>query len=99
MEKPIILPNWQYFYNGYYFEVRGEVLSHPNVSVFATSKEDHPDFSPEDLCEKDQAEVYARLIAAAPKMLEALESLDNEDLNLPYPVWDLVRDAIELARG
>lgn len=44
-------------------------------------------------------EANARLIAAAPEMLEALENLENDDCHIPSHAWVLVRDAIAKATG
>ena len=42
----------------------------------------------------------ARLIAAAPDMLEALENLENDALvAMPATAWQMVQDAIAKARG
>jgi len=34
------------------------------------------------------------LISAAPDMLEALQSLENDDNSIPKHAWDLVQNAI-----
>ena len=39
----------------------------------------------------------AHLIAAAPKMLEALQNLENDAGQIPESAWKLVKDAIKLA--
>jgi hypothetical protein len=42
----------------------------------------------------------ARLIAAAPDMLEALQNLENDDgSSMPDSAWKLVQDAIAKATG
>lgn len=41
----------------------------------------------------------AKLIAAAPKMLEALENLENDKNQIPDHAWKMVQDAIKLAIG
>lgn len=41
----------------------------------------------------------ARLIAAAPDMLEALQNLENDDGIIPDHAWKLVQDAIAKATG
>lgn len=41
----------------------------------------------------------AKLIASAPKMLEALQNLENDDNSIPEHAWRLVQDAIECAVG
>lgn len=41
----------------------------------------------------------AKLTAAAPAMLEALENLENDDGSIPAHAWKIVQDAIKLAGG
>ena len=41
----------------------------------------------------------ARLIAAAPDMLEALQNLENDDGSMPKSAWNLVQNAIAKATG
>lgn len=41
----------------------------------------------------------ARLIAAAPEMLEALENIENDDAHMPAAIWDLIQKAIAKAKG
>lgn len=41
----------------------------------------------------------ANLVAAAPDMLEALQSLENDDGHIPESVWNAVKKAIAKARG
>jgi hypothetical protein len=49
---------------------------------------------------REEAKANARLIAAAPLMLEALENLENDDgTTMPASAWTLVLDAIEAATG
>jgi len=61
--------------------------------------------SPEELCEHrkngtDPAEADARLIAAAPAMLEALKNLLNSfEKHRPKEYWDAARAAIARAEG
>lgn len=61
--------------------------------------------SPEALCEHrkngtDPAEADARLIAAAPDMLEALKNLVNSfEKHRPKEYWDAARAAIARAEG
>lgn len=40
-----------------------------------------------------------KLISAAPKMLEALQNLENDANQIPEHAWRLVKDAIESAVG
>jgi hypothetical protein len=45
-------------------------------------------------------EANARLMAAAPEMLEALKNLENDDgSTMPPSAWKLVQDAIAKAEG
>jgi hypothetical protein len=44
-------------------------------------------------------EANARLIAAAPDLLEALENLENDSGSIPDHAWQRVKAAIALARG
>ena len=48
---------------------------------------------------KEQGEAHMQLILAAPKMLEALENLENDNGAIPDHAWKLVKDAIECAVG
>ena len=41
----------------------------------------------------------ARLIAAAPDLLEALENLENDAGQIPQFAWDMVQEAIAKAKG
>lgn len=40
----------------------------------------------------------ARLMAAAPDMLEALENLENDDGSIPDHAWEMVQEAIKKAK-
>lgn len=42
-------------------------------------------------------EADAKLISAAPDMLEALKNLENDDNHIPKTVWDIVQNAINKA--
>ena len=41
----------------------------------------------------------ARLIAAAPDLLEALQNLENDDGSIPHHAWAMVQTAIAKATG
>jgi hypothetical protein len=41
----------------------------------------------------------ARLIAAAPDMLEALMNIENDDKHMPDSAWNLIQKAIAKATG
>jgi hypothetical protein len=50
----------------------------------------------------DQREIAlanARLIVAAPELLEALKNLKNDDGSIPAHAWNLVKSAIAKAEG
>jgi hypothetical protein len=47
----------------------------------------------------ETTEANARLIAAAPDLLEALENLENDDNSIPSHAWDMVQSAIAKAKG
>lgn len=48
-------------------------------------------------CYAPRSEANAKLIAAAPKMLEALQNLENDNNSIPYHAWKMVKDAIRAA--
>lgn len=48
-------------------------------------------------CYAPRSEANAKLMAAAPKMLEALQNLENDDNLIPYHAWKMVKDAISAA--
>lgn len=41
----------------------------------------------------------ARLIAAAPEMLEALQNIENDDGSIPEHAWQMIQNAITKATG
>lgn len=41
----------------------------------------------------------ARLISAAPDLLEALENIENDDGSIPSTIWDMRNAAIAKAKG
>lgn len=47
----------------------------------------------------EEAVANAKLIAAAPQMLEALQNLENDANQMPDTAWQLVKDAINSAVG
>lgn len=47
----------------------------------------------------EQCWADARLIAAAPDLLEALKNLENDDGSIPAHAWALVQSAIAKAEG
>jgi hypothetical protein len=49
------------------------------------------------LDEIDELKANARLISAAPDMLEALQNLENDDNSIPAHAWKMVQDAIKKA--
>lgn len=74
--------------------------NHRGFSIFEAS---HPssriaDVFPVD-SEGEIGEANARLIAAAPDMLAALENIENDDKNMPASAWKMIQDAIAKARG
>lgn len=82
MEKKFTQGEWKYEFNGTYFDVRGKDRLSPNIAVFTNSIKDHPTFDPINLCEIDEAEANAKLIAAAPDMINFLLKIkENEYLS------------------
>ena len=77
------------------------------VSVYVRSVEGKPVVSPIGGCHltDDEAEANARLIAAAPELLEALKAIVNawlspkEKAALTYQMCEAARDAIAKAEG
>lgn len=51
------------------------------------------------VCDSVKSAEHVRLIAAAPKLLEALQNLENDDNSIPKHAWDMVQDAINSAIG
>lgn len=51
------------------------------------------------ICKSIWREKDAKLIASAPKMLEALQNLENDNNSIPDHAWRLVKEAIECAVG
>jgi hypothetical protein len=51
------------------------------------------------ICESIWREKDAHLISSAPRMLEALQNLENDDNQIPEHVWEMVKDAISCALG
>jgi len=49
------------------------------------------------ICERIYREKDAYLIAAAPKMLEALQNLENDASQIPEHAWNMVKEAISCA--
>ena len=49
--------------------------------------------------EQQEWQANARLIAAAPDMLEVLENIENDDAHIPATIWDLIQKAIAKAKG
>ena len=47
----------------------------------------------------DQTLGNAYLISAAPDLLEALKSIENDDGSIPEPIWKMRNDAIAKALG
>ncbi|MGH9462448.1 MAG: hypothetical protein ACRD1X_14625 [Vicinamibacteria bacterium] len=47
----------------------------------------------------EESEANARLIAAAPELLEALKSIENDGQHIPKAIWDLRNAVIAKAEG
>lgn len=70
---------------------------------------DQPDLSEtqvvcrgEDICvlwptSNNEEEFNAKLIAAAPELLEALQSIENDDGSIPATIWEMRNEAISKA--
>jgi AmiR/NasT family two-component response regulator len=59
------------------------ILSYSNIQDFGTTDE--------------ETEANAKLMSAAPDMLEVLMSLENDDNNIPLSIWEMRNKAIEKA--
>ena len=46
---------------------------------------------------KEEAEANAKLIAAAPYLLEVLQNIENDDKSIPKKIWDMRNKAIKKA--
>ena len=103
METKHTKGEWYWFWNGYYFEIRGTEALSPNISVTIISKKDHPNFDDNDICEKPEAESNAKLIAAAPDLLHAaifyIENFEKDDPQgmTGEAIYHNLKDAIKKA--
>lgn len=46
-----------------------------------------------------ESKVTSHMINAVPKMIEALENLENDNNQIPEHAWKLVQEAIRQAKG
>lgn len=53
--------------------------------------------APGDICATEYAN--AKLIAAAPDMLEALQNIENDNAHMPPSAWKMIQNAITKATG
>lgn len=74
---------------------RQEEIAVCNVLVI----DEDPDDDSGEWFNGDQTKANARLIAAAPDLLEALENLENDSGQIPEHAWAMVKSAIAKARG
>ena len=51
------------------------------------------------VCESIAIKEDANLLSAAPKMLEALQNIENDANQIPEHAWEMVKDAILCAFG
>lgn len=79
----------------------GEAIGSPhNHAAHLVVEYDHSCYPEDgDGTQHAEAEANARLMAAAPDLLEALENLENDDGAIPDHAWSLVKLAIAKARG
>ena len=47
--------------------------------------------------QREEAEANAKLISAAPDLLEACMNLENDDNSIPKHAWDMLQEAIKKA--
>jgi len=90
METKHTKGEWVWFYNKYYHEVRGLNSLSPNIAIFKNTREDHPKLDDIDICEHEEAEANAKLIAAAPDMLASLQEM------IDYYIYGKTIDSDEL---
>ncbi len=89
MEAKHTTGEWMHFFNGNYFEVRGVEKATPNISIFNVSIKDHPNFK--HYCEQDESEANAKLIAAAPNLLDACQTMIKAFKDAPKD-WLMTND-------
>ncbi len=69
------------------------VMDHTGLYIKLVGGGEQPPFQPEE------QEANARLIAAAPELLEVLETIERVDVKLPFGLLGQVRAVIAKAKG
>ena len=88
--------NWKAFEKTEFWEVHTDLEEkHLCLNIMIFGKDENDQLT--DLHLTKENEANAKLIAAAPDLLEALMNIENDNNIIPKPIWDMRNKAIEKA--